>query len=139
MARTDKFRSQHAELVQAAADFSKLLSPAQLGKDGGPARQQLAQLAGKLNVHLAMEDKSLYPGLLRHKDPAVQAKAKKFIDEMGGIKKAFAAYSGKWPSAAAIQANAGGFVQETQALFGVLAQRIQAEDNDLYKLVDALG
>lgn len=115
-----------------------LLKPAALAQDASAVRTLLSGLAGKLNVHLAMEDKALYPQLLQHKDPAVQAKAKAFMEEMGGIKAAFSGYLGKYPSAQAIQAASQGFVTDTEAVIKVLAKRIQAEDSDLYELVDRL-
>ena len=138
MSKTQKYREQHQELVAMVGQLQPLLKPATLAQDASWARSLLSGLAGKLNVHLAMEDKALYPQLLQHKDPAVQAKAKAFIDEMGGIKDAFAAFLGKYPSAQAIQGSPQGFVTDTEAVVKVLARRIQAEDSDLYALVDRL-
>ena len=138
MSKTQKYREQHQELVAMVGQLKPLLNPAGLAKDGGAARSLLSAFAGKLNVHLAMEDKALYPQLLNHKDAAVQGKAKAFMDEMGGIKEAFTAYLGKYPSAMAIQAAASAFIADTEGLVKVLAKRIQAEDSDLYALVDRL-
>jgi hypothetical protein len=51
-----------------------------------------------------MEDRALYPALVKHPKPEVQAKAKKFIDEMGGtqvlhanVKMANSCRSWPWP------------------------------------------
>ncbi len=138
MQRTEKFRDTHRELVQIVGEISKLLKVDELGKDASAVRSLLSQLAAKLNMHLAMEDKALYPELLRHKDPGVQAKAKAFVAQMGGIKEAFVGYLARYPSVQAIQASPQKFIQETQQVFQVLADRIQAEDNDLHPLVDRL-
>lgn len=139
MSRTEKFREQHKELVDMVGLLQPLLSPAKLSKEGALARSLLGQFAAKLNIHLAMEDKALYPQLLQHKDLAVQAKAKAFMDQMGGIKDAFTAYMGKYPSAHAIEAAPTAFISDTEGLIKVLAARIQSEDSDLYALVDRLG
>lgn len=139
MALTDRYREQHQELLAIVGDLSKLLNASTLGTNADAARKTLSSLAGKLNVHLAMEDSVLYPTLLKHKDPSVQAKAQKFMDEMGGIKQAFGAYLGKWPTATAIQQDPQGFIQATQGVFQVLGKRIQAEDGDLYTMADRVG
>lgn len=139
MSRTTKFREQHVELLALAKEIAPLLNSAGMERDAEKVRHLLSQLAGKLNIHLAMEDNSLYPELLRHANPEIQSKAKAFVDEMGGIKKAFGEYLAKYPSAPAIQASAEGFAKDTQALFAVLGKRIEAEDSVLYPMLDSLG
>ena len=76
-------------------------------------------------VHLAAEDKSLYPDLrlLNHKDATVKALAGRYINEIGGLKAAFEAYRGKWPSSASIQANAHSFRSETTTVLQSLKKR----------------
>ena len=139
MSRTDKYREQHRDLEAVVSQIVPLLQEGTLAEDASQVRSLLSQLAGKLNVHLAMEDSALYPSLVKHPKPEVQAKAKAFIEEMGGIKHAFGGYLAHWPSAPAIQAAPKDFIKETSALAGALAKRIQSEDNDLYAMVDRLG
>ena len=139
MSQTDKYRAQHRELEAVVGQLVPLLDPAALAGNATAARSLLSQLAGKLNVHLAMEDSALYPTLLKHPRPEVQAKAKAFMVEMGGIKKAFVDYLARWPSGPAIQAKPAEFITETESLAGALAKRIHSEDHDLYVMVDELG
>jgi hypothetical protein len=138
MSRTEKYREQHRELEALIGQMAAGFDPARLAQDASPMRTLLSQLAGKVKVHLAMEDSALYPSMLKHPNPSVQAKAKAFMDEMGGIKQAFAAYLAKFPSAQAIQADPKGFIEATGAIAGALGKRIHAEDSDLYALVDRL-
>ena len=85
MAASDSFRKQHSDLLALAAQLSDSLDPGKLARDATPARMLLSTLAGKLKVHLAMEDKSLYPRLMEDSDPKVAATTRRFADEMGGI------------------------------------------------------
>jgi hypothetical protein len=101
-------------------------------------RTLLSSLAGKLTVHLAMEDKGMYVRLLKHKDGQIRTTATTYLDEMGGIKAVFNAYLERWPSATAIQANPTGFIAETEGILAALSIRISKEDNELYAMVDAL-
>jgi hemerythrin-like domain-containing protein len=136
MAATDAYRKQHSELLALAAKLADALDPAKLGRDATPARLILSNLSGKLKVHLAMEDNSLYPRMLQDSDPAVSAMARRFADEMGGIAKAFGGYVERWPSANAIQLAPQQFIDETRKIFAALASRIERENNQLYPLLD---
>lgn len=139
MAITDSFRQHHTELLQIATEMSRHLNAEQLKKDANEIRSMLSKLSGKLNVHLTMEDKSLYPSLLNHTDPNLKLIANRFIKEMGGIKEVFGGYLKKWPTPSSIQANAAEFVAETKNIFSALSKRIEKEDKELYSLVDKAG
>ena len=139
MSKTQHYRDQHQELTAMVGQLQIFLDPGNLAKDASEPRHLLSLFAAKLNMHLALEDKALYPQLLKHKDSAVQAKAKRFMDEMGSIKEAFGAYMGKYPSAQAIQAAPAAFITDSNGLIKVLAKRIHSEDSDLYALVDQIG
>jgi len=131
-----KFREQHAEILGIAKKVDGAL--ARLPDAAGEVRTQLTALAAKVNVHLAMEDDALYPRLQAHADPKVRTLAKKFTDEMSGIKVAFQKYIATW-NEPAIRGDAAGFVAATKGLFAALAQRIQRENTELYPLLDKAG
>ena len=84
MGFTDKFKAQHDDILQVAGDIT-----AQLKAKGDPAalRKMLSNLAGKVNFHLAMEDKALYPRLMKQTDANAPIMAAKFLKEMGGLAK----------------------------------------------------
>lgn len=90
-----------------------MLEPARLGADAAPARTLLSKLIGSLNMHIATEDKVLYPELAAHKDPTVAAIAKKFSVEMKSTAGAVVAYNTKWVTSSAIKADPCGFIRDT--------------------------
>jgi len=139
MAATDAFRKQHEELLVIAGRLTKLLDPVRLAADAASARIQLSDLAGKLKVHLAMEDKGLYPRMIGDTDSSVRDVAKRFVDEMGGIATVFTEYMDRWRSTGAIQQSPQQFVKETRDLVGALASRIDRENTQLYPLLDRRG
>lgn len=136
MASTKNFRDQHDRALAVAGQISALLNPTALRADASEVRQLLSQLAGALKVHLAMEDESLYPELARSADPKVSATARRFQQEMGGIKSALEAYLGKWPSTGAIQQNPDAFIADTKNVLAALAKRIEKENKELYPLAE---
>ncbi len=136
MAYTQKFRDQHDELLKKAGELGKLLNEDALTKDATAARDVLSGLLGKLKIHLAVEDKALYPKLKNCGNHEVVAIAIQYQEEMGGIAEFVANYSKKWPSAYAISDDAKLFIEETNQLVSALATRIKKENNYLYKLAD---
>lgn len=136
MGKTDDFRATHKELLSIAKDISGMLQEGSLAKDASAVRSLLSRLAGKLQVHLSTEDRSLYPHLLNSSDANVKATAQKYMDEMGGIAAAFKEYVSKWPHALAIQKAPADFIKDTKGIFDALAKRIEREDAELYTLVD---
>ncbi len=138
MARTDNYRVQHSEMLEVATLISKKLDAQRLSQDAAEVRTLLSKLLGKLKMHLAAEDKALYPQLLSSGNIAAKQLAQRFIDEMGGIGEVVNKYSKKWPSPIAIQKDANTFVAETKALFGALSNRIDKENNELYNYVDLM-
>jgi hypothetical protein len=133
MAYTDNFKRQHQELLAMVGEIAgKLKSdPA----DAKALRALLSGLAGKLTVHLAMEDKALYPRLAQVNVDNSRAMAATFQKEMGGLAGAFADYNQKWQQNA-ILADPAGFARATQEVFGALGRRIARENAELYPLAD---
>jgi hypothetical protein len=132
MSFTDKFRHQHEEILGMVGELNaKLKAKA----DAQDLRGVLSNLAGKLNFHLALEDKALYPRLMK-KDAASSALANRFMEEMGGLGAVFSAYNTKW-QVTAIRTDPAGFAAETRKVFVALGKRIARENAELYPLADA--
>lgn len=136
MQRTASFRRQHSEMLDIAIEISGLLNPIDLAKDASKVRGLLSALAGKLTVHLSMEDKSLYPNLFNSQDARISSLAKQYVEEMGNIKEVFGTYIKNWPSPTAIQNDPVKFINETKVIFEALQKRIKREDTELYSMVD---
>jgi hemerythrin-like domain-containing protein len=129
------FRSQHVKLLDLVGQLGKQLGP-DAGARAAGIKDLLNKLGGVIATHLAAEDNALYPRLVADARPQVASVAKRFQQEMGGLKQAFADYATRW-SRAAIAERASVFVQETQGLIQALASRIEREERELYALIDS--
>lgn len=136
--RTEKFRGQHNVLVYHAEDLYTRATSIETIEDAKAARKLLNHFAGKLVVHLAKEDKSLYPTLLKSSDPKVVALTKRFIREMGDLAETFEGYTKRWVNPQTILENNEDFAAETKSIVTALGQRIDRENNELYVLADEL-
>jgi hypothetical protein len=134
---TDSYRQQHRELSEIQRQIEALLVPAKLGQDAAAARSLLSSFLGKLNVHLAMEDRSLYPLLQAGTDRDLRTMAQRFADEMAGLKPQVVEFGRRW-TAAAIVGDPAQFCEQARSLFVALAGRISREDKELYALADRI-
>ena len=133
----DLYRSQHADLLRAVAALRADLSNGAISAE--VARAHLAQLSGKLTVHLQMEDRSLYPALLACGDPEVREVARRFQWEMGDLRNAAGAFWHRWLSPEAIAGDPAAFRTEGLDLLDRLSRRIGSEDDQLYPLAERAG
>lgn len=138
MALTDSYRKQHNELLDLATKLSARLSKDEVVKSGEEIVNMLSQFASKLNMHLTMEDKALYPRLIGSNNPKAALIAKEYMTEMGGIKQVVEKYIHSWSLAKNIAADPQKFIDESKGIISALKVRIDKENNNLYPLADAL-
>jgi hypothetical protein len=136
MGETDSFRRQHEEILMLVKELLPRLDATTLRRDAAPVAAGLQRLAVMLTAHLALEDATLYPRLLTHTDTSIAATARRYQQEMGGLKTAFVNYVERWPTAPSIQEEPDGFVAQTQEIVAALLARIDRENGELYPMLE---
>lgn len=138
MKSLSSYRNRHAELLQMIEDLQSILTPAHLKvrPNAKTAYELLCDLADKVKLHLAEEDKGLYPSLLIHEDPKVKTIAWGFISGEKPLRKTFDDYHKKWLRHCDFNFT-DEFIQETREVFDMLQYRIERENQVLFpKLVE---
>jgi len=132
------FRRQHQELGHLASALDEAVNA--IDEPEGPqrAKHALAQLTGKLKIHLVMEDGSLYPRLLQAPSAETAQTAQRFMTEMGGLSATYMSYATKWKQPGAIDGHPELFTSETKGILKVLGERIKRENRELYPLAESL-
>jgi len=138
MRTTERYRKQHSDILDIANSIANGLDANEIAKDASGIRMQVANLIGKLQFHLTIEDKSVYPSLLNHSDARVKNTAQRFNTEMGGIMKTVEGYKNNWSNAKKVQEAPAAFIRETKTILDALVRRIEKENNELYKMIDEL-
>lgn len=124
---------QHRELVRTATEMFGWLDAGKLRARGAnDVHRALSSLSGILKVHLAMEDRSLYPNLVNHRDVALRTLAIRFLDERAMLRDRYEEYKARWSSATAIEANAEKFIEESRQILGMMWTRMKMEDDVLH-------
>ena len=138
MARTDKFRHEHNELLALAHELQQQLDPHTLATNASIARASLGKLIGKLVLHLTIEDELLYPELAACGDPTLAGLALAFADDIKTTTGQVIAYNARWATVAAIKAEPQAFIDQTNGVIAILADRIKRENQELYAAADRL-
>lgn len=125
------FERDHVDIKQQVDELEKLID-AGVGNNAKAISQMLTRVSINIRLHLASEGHSLYPVLEQAGDAEITAISTRFKDEMTGLYEAFAKYIGDWRDSANIETDPERFQKETKALFGVLAERIDREENELH-------
>jgi len=128
-------KEQHYELLDIAAALSLHLQIDRIAETPEAVHELLNNLAGKLRVHLSMEDRELYPILLERKDEKVKALVREFMEEMGGFSARARKYMLRWSVPRLIAEHPRDFSRETRELLQELSSRIDREESDLYPLL----
>ncbi|MYM67325.1 hypothetical protein GTP45_10830 [Pseudoduganella sp. FT55W] len=124
--------------MQIARDINQQLGPVISEADATTIRRQLSKMHGLVGLHLAMEDQSLYPSMLKSTDQEARSLAQNYMKEMGDLASAFERYMNSWKNGGAISANAAEFTEQSKGIFNALSKRIHRENTLLYPVADAL-
>ncbi len=134
MAYTQKFREQHDDLLNKVE-----LINAELMAEPMSAQSIVVILSDflkHLKIHLAGEDKLLYPQLKNCGNFEVVAITIQYQTDMGEIANFVDNYSQKWQNTESILGDLTTFTSETKKLITMLSTRIKKENNYLYTLAD---
>ncbi|MBI3420320.1 MAG: hemerythrin domain-containing protein [Proteobacteria bacterium] len=138
MSVTESLHRQHLEILKLAGQIEAQLPSLPSGAEAKEVHQILSDLTRVLTVHLALEDKALYPELAKSYSAKARALSQEYMNEMGHLAQAYKEYIGVWSSSQAIQDRAAIFRAQTLQLFGLLKERIDKEEKYLYPLADEL-
>ena len=82
----------HTSIYALLKQLSGFSSASMLTANAEDASRAISRLAGLLTVHLAAEDKFLYPSLARSEDEHIRTTAAHFEEEMGHLASTFLTY-----------------------------------------------
>ena len=135
------YRHRHAELTQMIDDLRSLLQPERLRirPNAKTAYQLLCALSEKVKEHLSEEDRGLYPTLLIHDDPKVKSIAWGFISGERPLRRTFDTYHKRWLKHCEFKLDEEEFLRETAAIFAMVADRIEREEQILFPKLMEIG
>ena len=131
----DKFKQDHITVLTGISKLRKLVQ-AGAAENSGDIAKMIVLMSSAIKLHLAAEDRMLYPTLARSTYPDAADIGAAFQSEMGSIAAAYMEFTGKWAFGPKIAANPEGFKTDANTIFKALFQRIQREDRELYPIAE---
>lgn len=134
------YRNRHADLLRMIEDLQSLLTPEMLKirPNARTAYELLCELGTTVKDHLGDEDRSIYPSLLIHDDPRVKSLAWGFISGEKPLRQTFDNYHKKWLKNCDFNFTED-FVNESQDIFKMVAERIERETQVLFPKLLEIG
>lgn len=132
-----KFKQQHLEIKRCISELRDH------SRDGVAAHAEdiarvVNAMSGLIKLHLAAEDRALYPALKASGDAHLARLGDAFQREMGDIVPHYAAFARKWITAAQVRRDPEGFRTDANRVLKALHDRVAREDRDFYPHAEQL-
>ena len=132
----DKFKHQH-EKIYACIDALRRHANSGIAENASEIAGLVVSMSSLIKLHLAVEDKVLYPALRSSQDSALAKAGEAYQAEMAEIAASYDDFARKWNTAANVKRHPEGFRADANTVLKTLYQRIRREDRDFYPAVEA--
>jgi hemerythrin-like domain-containing protein len=131
----DKFRKDHEEILAQVNELRELVN-AGITENAAAIANLVITMSTVVKLHLAAEDRVLYPAYSKSNDSSISKIGQMFQKEMGGIASVYLEFVRRWSIPSKVSADPMRFREEANSVFKALHQRIQRENKELYPLSD---
>ncbi|MGF1644328.1 MAG: hemerythrin domain-containing protein [Thiotrichales bacterium] len=129
----EQLSAQNHEIAELTKVLSHLIRDRELC-DTGVASRLFNQYVSDVREHFERNNKLIYGGLLTHGEAKVNNTAKRFLEGEKEIKKLFKDFVQRWCKHGLLINDHARFVAEAEDIFRLVAERIQAEFEELYPI-----
>lgn len=131
----DRFKQQHVQILNGIAEM-RALSRAGIAEHADEIAQRVIAVSTVIKLHLAAEDRALYPAALTAPDAHLVRLAHQFQSEMVGIAESYLGFSRRWNTAAQLRADPEGFRDDANRVLKLVFERMQREDREFYPAIE---
>lgn len=131
----DKFKHQHTDILRGIATL-RALAHAGVESNATAIAQGIVAMSGTIKLHLAVEDKVLYPALQRGGNAELARLGRQYQSEMESIASAYDAFARRWNTADNVRRSAQDFRNEANVVLRKVYERMQREDHDFYPRIE---
>ncbi len=133
----DKFKHQHIDILSAIADLRKLVQSG-IADHAADIARRIVAMSGIIKLHLAVEDRILYPALEASANKTLAGMSQRYRSEMEGIAGSYLNFAAKWNTPRLLEAEPETFRDEANQVLKALYERMQREDREFYPAIEAL-
>lgn len=132
----DKFKHQHIDILAAIAALRKLVQSG-IAEHAADISQRIVGMSGVVKLHLAVEDRVLYPTLEASGNAELARLSQHYRSEMDGIAGSYLAFAAKWNTPRLLSEQPETFRDEANRVLKILYERMKKEDREFYPAIDA--
>jgi|SRR3954466_13175856 iron-sulfur cluster repair protein YtfE (RIC family) len=133
----DKFKHQHIDILSAITELRKLVQTG-IANHAADIAQRIVAMSGIIKLHLAVEDRVLYPALEASGNSALAGMSQKYRREMDGIAGSYLNFAAKWNTARQLAEEPEAFRDEANQVLKALYDRMKREDREFYPAIEAV-
>lgn len=133
----ERFESQHIKILRGIGELRRL-SQQGIAANASAIARALVELSATIKLHLAAEDRMLYPTALRDGDAELARMAQRYQTDMGPIATDFDAFARRWNTAAPLRTQPDEFRREANAVLRMVWERMHRENREFYPRMQAV-
>lgn len=133
----DRFKHQHVDILERI-DALRQLVRSGIETNAHMIAQQIHGLGTVVKLHLAIEDRILYPAVRQSEDARIASMGDTYQEEMKGIANAYIRFTTKWSNAARVAAEPKTFRAEANSVLKTVYQRMQRENREFYPAIEQM-
>ena len=133
----DRFKHQHEEILERI-DTLRRLAHAGVTTNARPIAQEVKDLGKVVSLHLAIEDRILYPAVQKASDAQLAAMGAAYQDEMKGIANRYIRFTNQWSDAQKVEGDPDAFRDAANTVLKDVYLRMQRENREFYPAIERL-
>lgn len=133
----DRFKHQHTDILQRI-DALRKLTHGGVAANSHSIAQQLKELGKVVTLHLAIEDRILYPAVQKAEDAHIASMGAAYQEEMKGIANGYIRFTQKWSDAARLASEPEAFREAANTVLKNVYLRMQRENREFYPAIERL-
>jgi len=133
----DRFKNQHVEILARIDQLRKLVH-AGIEANVYAIAQQVKDLGTVVKLHLAIEDRILYPAVRQAPDARIAAMGEAYQNEMKGIANEYIRFTTKWSDPKHVAADPESFRAAANVVLKNVYQRMQRENREFYPAIERM-
>jgi hypothetical protein len=131
----DRFKENHVQILDSIATL-RGLARAGIVDNAERIAERIISMSAVIKVHLAAEDRAIYPAIEASADGRLAELGRRFQAEMVSIAADYTAFARQWNTAGRVRADPEGFRAQANVVLRALHERMQREDRDFYPAVE---
>ena len=133
----DKFKHQHVDILESI-DTLRNLAKAGAANNATEIARLIVAMSSTIKLHLAVEDRALYPALQRGHNPELARLGQQYQRDMGPIAQAYEAFARRWNRPESVRRAERDFRDDANRVLRMVHERMQRENREFYPRIEAL-